>query len=279
LLPHWTTHDVIVDGIKIHYTRTGDGSKPPVVLLHGFSDSGLCWTPLAHDLEADYDVILPDARGHGFSARVQPGDEIDLVLDTAGLIRTLGLNQPVLGGHSMGANTSAQVGARFPGLVRALVLEDPPWREPEPPKKPEPDKEGQPRPNPMDWILRLENQTVEELIAGCRKDNPAWQEAELRPWAESKKQFDYNFVRRPSGNPFQNWPEVSQAIRCPTLLVTANPARGAIVPPGTAQRVASMNSHIKVVRISRAGHNIRRDNYLPYLKAVRAFLKAQFRDL
>jgi len=277
LVAHWTTKDIIVDGVKIHYTRTGNGSKPPVVLAHGFSDNGLCWLPVARDLEAEYDVILPDARGHGLSARVQPGEEIDMVADIAGLIRGLDLNQPVLGGHSMGANTSAQVGARFPGLVRALILEDPPWRDPEPPKAPEPEKEGQPRPNPMDWILRLEKLSVEELIASCRKDNPAWQEAEFRPWAESKKQFDYNFLKRPGGNPFQNWQEVFQAIRCPTLLITANPAKGAIVPPKTAQMVHSMNSQIKVVRVPRAGHNIRRENYPVYLKAVRAFLKEQTR--
>ena len=80
--------------------------------------------------------------------------------------------------------------------MRALVLEDPPWRDWEPPKAPEPEKEGQERPNPMrDWITSLEKMSVEELIANCRKDNPAWAEAELRPWAESKKQFDYNFLQ------------------------------------------------------------------------------------
>jgi len=277
LLPHWSNNDIIVDGVKIHYTRTGNGSKPAVVLLHGFSDNGLCWLPVAYDLEAEYDVILPDARGHGLSARVQTGENVDLVADTAGLIRALGLSQPVLGGHSMGANTSAQVGARFSGLVRALVLEDPPWREPEPPKAPESEKEGQPRPNPMDWILRLEKQSIKELIAGCRKDNPSWQEAELRPWAESKKQFDYNFLQRLAGNPFMNWQKDFQAIRCPTLLITANPAKGSIVPPKTAQMVHSMNNQIKVVRIPHAGHNIRRENYPQYIKAVRAFLKEQFR--
>ena len=125
MLPHWTANDLVVDGVKIHYTRTGDGSKPPLVLLHGFSDSGLCWPLVAHDLEADYDVILPDARGHGHSARVQPGESIDMAADTAGLIRALGLHRPVLGGHSMGANTSSHVGARYPKLIRALVLEDP----------------------------------------------------------------------------------------------------------------------------------------------------------
>lgn len=275
MLPHWTANDIVVEGAKIHYIRTGDGSKPPLVLAHGFSDNGLCWLPVARDLEADFDVILPDARGHGLSARVQPGEAIDMAADTAGLIRGLGLNRPILGGHSMGASTSSQVEARFPRLVRALVLEDPPWRDWEPPQPPELGKEPQARPNPMhDWITSLEKSSVEELIASCHKDNPAWAEAELRPWAESKKQFDYNFLQSPGGF-MQDWQAAYQAIRCPTLLVTADPAKGAIVTPETAQQVCAQNKSIQAVNIPDAGHNIRRENYVEYMRVVRAFLKEQ----
>jgi N-formylmaleamate deformylase len=281
LLPHWTVNDLVVDGVKIHYTRTGDGSKPPLVLLHGFSDNGLCWLPVARDLEADFDVILPDARGHGHSARVLPGETaakdqpIDMVADTAGLIRALGLNRPILGGHSMGANTSSQVGARFPDLMRALVLEDPPWRDMPLPQPPEPGAQAPARPNPMrDWITSLEKKTVDELIAGCRKDNPGWAEAELRPWAESKKQFDYNFLQRPGGMP-TGWQGIAQALACPTLLITADPAKGAIVTPEIAQQVCAANANIQAVQIPGAGHNIRRENYVEYMRVLRAFLKAQ----
>ena len=62
----WQSGDIEVNKLKLHYTRTG-GDKPPVVLAHGFSDDGLCWTPVAKLLEADYDVIMVDARGHGRS--------------------------------------------------------------------------------------------------------------------------------------------------------------------------------------------------------------------
>ncbi|TMF04127.1 MAG: alpha/beta fold hydrolase, partial [Chloroflexi bacterium] len=62
----WTSGDVNSNGIRIHYTRTR-GHKPVLVLAHGATDSGLCWTRLARELESDYDVIMPDARGHGLS--------------------------------------------------------------------------------------------------------------------------------------------------------------------------------------------------------------------
>ncbi len=276
MLPHWTENDILVNGVKIHYTRTGDGSKPPLILAHGFSDNGLCWLLAAQELEADYDVILPDARGHGLSARVQPGEEVDMAADTAGFIREMGLNRPFLGGHSMGANTSAQVEARYPGLVRALVLEDPPWRDWEPPKEPEPEEAGKPRPHPMAWILELEKMSVEELVAKCHHDSPTWQESELLPWAQSKKQFDYNFLSRPSGrSPMEGWREVARSIQCPTLLITADTSKGAIVDAKTTAEILSPKKNIQVVNISGAGHNIRRENVPAYMKAVRAFLKAQ----
>ncbi|MGQ3892906.1 alpha/beta fold hydrolase [Legionella sp. CNM-4043-24] len=64
----WTTGICEANGIDVHYLRTG-GSKPPLVLLHGLMLNGLCWMPLARILEEDYDVIMPDARGHGYSSK------------------------------------------------------------------------------------------------------------------------------------------------------------------------------------------------------------------
>ena len=62
----WASEHIIVNGIKLHYNRTG-GDKPPLVLSHGITDNGLCWTPLACVLEKEYDVIMYDKRGHGLS--------------------------------------------------------------------------------------------------------------------------------------------------------------------------------------------------------------------
>ena len=89
MLPHWKEQDLLVDGQKIHYIRTGEGNKPPLVLAHGFSDSGYCWLRAALVLEADYDLILPDARGHGQSARVQPDQEIDAARSQPGGLDTI----------------------------------------------------------------------------------------------------------------------------------------------------------------------------------------------
>src|SRR5438034_938510 len=66
-MANWQSGDVEANGIRLHYTRTG-GSKPPLVLAHGVTDDGLCWTPVAEALAPDYDVIMVDERVTGMQA-------------------------------------------------------------------------------------------------------------------------------------------------------------------------------------------------------------------
>jgi N-formylmaleamate deformylase len=66
--PHWTEGDIDVDDDRPHFHRTGRDHAPPLVLLHGLSDNGLCWTRAAQILESDFDVVMLDARNHGDSA-------------------------------------------------------------------------------------------------------------------------------------------------------------------------------------------------------------------
>src|SRR5450432_3989349 len=107
----WSDSYISANDISLHYYRTG-GDKPPIVLLHGFTDSALCWTPVARVLEPDYDVIMVDTRGHGLSEGPTTGFSMQLLADdTFGFIQALGLRQPLLLGHSMGAATAAVVAA------------------------------------------------------------------------------------------------------------------------------------------------------------------------
>lgn len=87
----WSDGYVNSNGLRIHYYRTG-GNKPPVIINHGANDDGLCWTRIAKKLEKDYDVILPDARGHGKSGSGK-GDYSTKArtADLAGLIQELNL--------------------------------------------------------------------------------------------------------------------------------------------------------------------------------------------
>ena len=62
----------MANNISIHYTRT-DNYKPPIVLLHGLVATGMCWKNIAQALSDDFNVIMPDARGHGKSSTPDSG--------------------------------------------------------------------------------------------------------------------------------------------------------------------------------------------------------------
>lgn len=272
MISHWTQNDILVNGVQLHYYRTGHGDKRPLVLVHGFSDNGLCWTPVARALESDYDVIMPDMRGHGRSARVQPGENVDMAADLAELIRALELNRPIVGGHSMGATVTYQLGLRFPELACALILEDPAWRLswPEPPP-------GQPAENPMaNWVKSLTDQTLEALLAQYRKDHPTWPEELLQPMCESKKQLDPTIldVLRPRVHAAEwDWRTNLQNLVQPVLLFAANPELGGIVTPEVVTKVRELNPNVTIVTIPDVGHLIRFDRYTAFMDALRPFLE------
>lgn len=263
----WQSGDIVVNKLKLHYTRTG-GDKPPVVLAHGFSDDGLCWTPVAEQLEADYDVIMVDARGHGRSDAPKRGyGSLEHAGDLAGVITGLGLKRPAVLGHSMGAATALALAGTYPDLVRAILLEDPPaWWVP-----PAEGRPGPRRPNFTDWIMDLKRKTREELIAQARAQSPTWPEAELGPWADSKLRLSFRVLNRRQSAPV-DWPAVVRQIRCPALLITADPDKGAIVKPEDAAALQALVPQVKVVHIPGAGHNIRREQPARYIEVVKAFL-------
>src|SRR5579872_6552060 len=121
-MTNWMSGVCEANGIHLHYLRTG-GCKPSLVLLHVLTGSGACWSLLARALEAEYDVLMPDARGHGNSSTPLDGYRYeDHASDVAGLIEALGLKAPVLLGYSMGGMTAAVVASQKATAIRAVIL-------------------------------------------------------------------------------------------------------------------------------------------------------------
>ena len=264
----WFSGDVVANGIKIHYYRTG-GNKPPVVLSHGATDNGLCWTRVTRVLEPDYDVIMPDARGHGLSDAPETGySSADHAADLAGLIQGLGLQRPAVGGHSMGAATTLQLIADHPDLARCAILEDPGLRLGTPPVTPRPD----PRAGLRKTVEDAHSKGAEAIIPAARATWPAWSEDEFGPWADAKAHVSSNFLNALGGRMGQDWQALLPRVTCPVLLLTSDPDRGGIVTPEAAQEAARLLPTLRVVRLSNAGHNIRREQFDGFVAAVREFL-------
>jgi pimeloyl-ACP methyl ester carboxylesterase len=130
-MANWISATFHHDGLDLHYVRTG-GDKPPLILLHGLAASGACWTPFARLFEDEYDVVMPDARGHGKSGAPLHGYGYqDHARDVVALISQLGLSAPILLGHSMGGMTAATVAGEGLQELTSVILVDPTFIGPE----------------------------------------------------------------------------------------------------------------------------------------------------
>ena len=265
----WSQNKVTVNnGIELFYTRTGDGDKPTILLAHGLTGSGLCWHQLASDLEENYDLVMYDAYGHGKSSRVDSEKRFDLVEDMHDLVESLKLKKPAVIGHSMGAATAAGFAAKYPKMVSAIVLEDPPWSDIKPTQK-------QFKSTMEEWKkknLSAKEKSIKNLVKLKKKESPNWEEAILKEWAQSKHDMDPNFFDH---YPFRDrdWRKTAKQITIPTLIVTGDVERGAIVSPAIGMEAVQVLEKCEFGHISAAGHCVRYEQYLPYLRMVNLFLK------
>lgn len=263
-MAEWQSGKITANGIRIHYLRTG-GAKPPLVLSHGITDNGRCWTRVAEVLETTYDVIMPDARGHGLSDAPLGGYSADVMAaDLASLMVELGLEPAVLMGHSMGARTSAVVAADYPHLVRAAILEDPPWWD-------KPSTGDMTSESTVSKARARMAMTFDELLVDQRKRHPTWVDAELLPWAEAKAQLSPNMLHD-STRHNRDWRQDVSRFSNPVLLLLGDPHLEAIVTVGVAEEAMKLNAHLMVARIQGAGHSIHRDQFEASMSAVNDFL-------
>jgi pimeloyl-ACP methyl ester carboxylesterase len=263
---HWKDGYVLTNGIRMHYWRTG-GNKPPLVLAHGSSDDGLCWTNLAKEIESDFDIIMIDARGHGLSDPPKPNDPVDVQADDlAGLIRELKLVKPIVMGHSMGSFATAMFAAKYPDVPRAIVLEDPNLA---------PRLSRMTPPGPADpqarraAILARNNLSEAELVAGCMKNSPKWGRSECEIWAPSKRRHHPDTALGAGLGARPPMSEIFQKIAVPTLILKAD-AQGELRQEN--ERVAAILKEGEIVHIEGAGHNVRREAKERTLAVLKPFL-------
>lgn len=111
------------------FVRLG-GAGPPLVLLHGFPQTGHAWRHVAPKLAERFSVIVPDLPGYGASDAPKPGadgtpyDKRAMALAICDLIAALGHRSVRLAGHDRGGRVAYRLALDHPSRVEALALVD-----------------------------------------------------------------------------------------------------------------------------------------------------------
>jgi len=110
-----------INGIEMYYEVFGSGEA--LILLHGFFSTGDFWNPYIKVLSSQFQVIVPDLRGHGRSTNplehwtmAQSSRDIFALLDHLGIENVSGI------GLSTGAKTLLHMATQDPHRVKAMIL-------------------------------------------------------------------------------------------------------------------------------------------------------------
>jgi pimeloyl-ACP methyl ester carboxylesterase len=259
---NWISGACEANGIDIHYLRTG-GDKPPLIALHGLTGSGACWTPLGRALASDYDVVMPDARGHGKSSAPLHGYTYsDHAGDAIGLIEGLGFAAPVLLGHSMGGMTASVVANRLGTAIRGLILVDPTFISPEW----EREVHGS---DVVEQHRRLLSANKDDVLAQLRLRHPdrSPEIVEVIADARLRTRISAFEVLTP---PNPDYRELVRDVRVPILLVIGGKG---VVSLETAQELQALNRHLQCELIPDVGHGLPYDEPDRLATAVKSFLR------
>jgi pimeloyl-ACP methyl ester carboxylesterase len=113
------------DGTRLHWTASGLGPGPTVVLCDGIGCAGYIWRFLRPELAKHHRVIHWNYRGHGGSERPADPERVSLVEcvdDLLAVLDAAGERSAVLVGHSMGVQVALEAHRRAPDRVDGLVL-------------------------------------------------------------------------------------------------------------------------------------------------------------
>ena len=157
------------------FARTG-GSGPPLVLVHGFPETGAMWHRLAPKLAERFSLVIPDLRGYGWSsAPSSRGGEAytkrAMGSDIIALMEDLGHARFAYVGHDRGARVGYRLALDHPGRIEKLALldiipTDAVWqaRDEDPSVSPHWPWLAKPEPEPEEAIKRDPNGTFEGLL-------------------------------------------------------------------------------------------------------------------
>jgi pimeloyl-ACP methyl ester carboxylesterase len=271
-------------GITLNYGE-GPNNGPPLVLVHGVGRRWQVFSPLLDALATRWHVFAPDLRGHGKSSHIRDGyNSQQYAVDVAALLQERVRVPAVIFGHSLGGAVGMWIAAHHPQLVRALVVGDTTMT------KANFDRSIYPalfralhavakRRGSLDELaealggIEMKVPGLDEPVA--IRDLPGNDQEALLSWARCVSQVDPDlYMTFVNGSAFEGWDHeyVLQRIKCPTLLLQANPDLGALMSDEEVAQALRFLAQPVHVSFPTLGHALYMQQPAPVLRALNDFL-------
>jgi pimeloyl-ACP methyl ester carboxylesterase len=272
------TQEIQTNGTQI-FVRVG-GKGPAVVLLHGYSETGDMWAPLAAALVQDHTVVVPDLRGMGLSSHPAGGyDKKTQGEDIAGILDALKIDKVELVTHDIGNMVGYAFAAEHPDRVTKFALMDAPlpgvgpWEEI--------------LKNPLLWHFRFGGPDMERLVKGRERIylDRFWNEfsADPKKFDEASREHYAKLYARPGAmhSGFEQFKAFDQdaidnkaflsngPLTMPVLAVGGEKSFGPMM--ATVMRAAATNVREAVIPL--AGHWLMEENPADTINLLKDFLQ------
>jgi N-formylmaleamate deformylase len=240
------------------------GPGPNVLVLPGITSPAITWDFVVRRMGGRFRVVVADLRGRGLSSPAIDGRyDLDAYADdAAALIAGLGLERPVLLGHSLGARIAAALAARKETATGPALLVDPPLTGP-----------GR-APYPTSLAAFLTQ--LREAYAGTTTDAvaehwPGWPRRELELRARWLPTCEEDAVAK-SHWQFEHEEFLPYWQRADAPLALIRGANSPVVTEAGARELAAARPDASMLVVDGAGHMIPWDNLDGFLAATQEFL-------
>jgi N-formylmaleamate deformylase len=247
--------------VELHVLDYG-GDKTPLVVLPGITSPAVTWDFVVRELRDLVRPVVLDVRGRGLSSLAGSYAMDDYAADAEALVASLGLEAPIVLGHSMGARIATRTALRGAVDARRWIVVDPPLNGP--------GRGAYPTPR-AGFVEQLEEGHRGTTGAEVRRFYPRWPDAELELRARWLPTCDEAAVletydRFGDDDFFAWWPSVP----APAAFVYGG-ASPVVTAEGAAEAAAA-NPSATVAAVPGAGHMIPWDEHAAFLAVVRPLL-------
>ncbi len=267
---------VSANGINLHYLDWGNGSAPPVLLVHGLRGHAHSWDDVSVALCQDYHVLALDQRGRGDSDWAPDGNYSGAayVNDLVGFCEFLKLDSFILVGHSMGGRNSIAFASKHSDQLKKLIIVD---------IGPTVDPAGGARITAEMQQVPEEFDSLDAVVEYMSKQNRFASDQVVRRRLQyatrelpnGKIGWRYDLAireqrRNGTAPPAEDlWPMLPN-ISCPTLIVRGKQTD--LLPAEVAQQMVATLPDASLVEIDQAGHMVFEDNPEDFIAAVKGWL-------